>query len=89
MISSQAPTWTSLIIACATAFTALGGLVSVLSVFLPILRSTRKNEAKIEEVHIIVNQQRTDAQRYQRALVKALEAAGIDVPDDQSIDPLE
>lgn len=33
-----------------------------------------------------MNQQRTDAMNYQRALINALHKAGIDVPVDQSVD---
>ena len=44
------------------------------------LRATRS-------VHIIVNQQRTDAQRYQAVLVDALRSAGVSVPADQSLVP--
>lgn len=45
----------------------------------------KKNSEALGEVHIMVNQQRTDALRYQTALVKALKKAGVDVPDDQSL----
>lgn len=41
-------------------------------------------DAKIAEVHIIVNQQRTDTMNYQRALIAALNKHGIEVPTDQS-----
>jgi hypothetical protein len=38
----------------------------------------------VPSVHKIVNQQRTDMLRYQRALIVALKAHGVEVPDDQS-----
>jgi len=48
-------------------------------------RRSRRVEGKVDEVHVIVNQQRTDAANYQRALVRALETAGVAVPEDQSV----
>jgi len=64
-------------------------------------RTSRRVEDKvtqgnkqIAEVHVIVNHQRdvmqqiiTDGQNYNRALIRALEARGIEVPIDQSVDP--
>jgi multidrug resistance efflux pump len=41
---------------------------------------------KIEQVHKIVNQQRTDMQSYQAVLKAALEHAGVAVPADKSLD---
>lgn len=79
-------TLAGIITASASVFTAVSLVISALTVFLPILRGTRENKVAIGEVHTIVNQQRTDMQRYQRALIKVLEAHGIDVPDDQSVD---
>jgi hypothetical protein len=80
-----------IITAVATVLTAAGGLFLALAVFLPTMRKTREiaeaSRAAIDEVHVIVNQQRTDAQRYQRALIAALNRAGVEVPADQSIDP--
>jgi len=52
----------------------------------PILRKTREVHNEVAEVHHIVNQQRTDMQRYQRALVVSLQKHGIEVPEDQSLD---
>lgn len=39
---------------------------------------------RVQTVHKIVNQQRTDMRRYTKALINALIAAGIPVPEDQS-----
>jgi hypothetical protein len=39
---------------------------------------------RVQSVHKIVNQQRTDMLNYQRALIAALKNHGVDVPDDQS-----
>jgi hypothetical protein len=79
-----------IITATATVLTALGGLILALAVFLPTMRKTRelaeRNQVTLDEVHVIVNQQRTDMQRYQRALIDALHKAGVDVPIDQSVD---
>lgn len=91
-VSSTPPTWAGIITAAATlvlAVTALlGGITALVKVFLPIKRGTEENKAAIAEVHTIVNQQRTDMQRYQRALILTLESKGIEVPIDQSIDPV-
>ena len=54
-----------------------------------LVSSLRGLRAGVEQVHIIVNQQRTDAANYQRALVRALREAGVAVPADQSLPPEE
>ena len=79
-------TLAGIITAAASVLTSVGLIVSAVSVLVPILRTTRQTKTAVQEVHIIVNQQRTDLVNYQRALVKALVAAGIDVPDDQSLE---
>lgn len=68
------------ITAIGVCLTALGGLVATIGVFIPILRQTKAT-------HKIVNQQHTDMVRYQSALVRALQRAGIEVPEDQSLPP--
>lgn len=75
------------ITACASVLTALGLLLTAVGVLVPILRKTRQVQAAVGEVHVMVNQQRTDAQNYNRALADALRAAGIPVPADQSLVP--
>jgi hypothetical protein len=77
--------WAGVITAVATVVTAIGGLVLAVAVLIPNLRASREAIAKVDQVHTIVNQQRTDAQRYQVALVRALRKAGVEVPDDQSL----
>ena len=52
-------------------------------------RRDRRIEAKVDTVHTIVNQQRTDMQRYIRALSTTLKDNDIALPLDQSIDPEE
>jgi UPF0716 family protein affecting phage T7 exclusion len=74
------------ITAIATVVIAVGGLLSALTLLIPILRQTRALKTQVTQVHTIVNQQRTDMERYQRALVTALQNANVDVPDDQSIE---
>jgi hypothetical protein len=72
--------------------TAVGGLITALAArrtSVAAQRTALRTEAAVGEVHHIVNQQRTDAQNYQRALIKALERAGVAVPDDQSAGPDE
>lgn len=78
-------TLAGVITAVATVITAVGGLLLAISVLIPNLRATKKAAVALSEVHTIVNQQRTDAQRYQVALVEALRKAGVDVPADQSV----
>ena len=70
-------TFAQTLTAIATLATALGGLVVTFKVMLPNFRVNK-------ETHVIVNQQRTDMQRYIKALQKTLAAHGIDAPDDQS-----
>lgn len=67
-----------IITACATALIALGGVITAVGVLLPILRGTR-------EIHKIVNQDKTDRDNFNRALIRALNEAGITVPVDQSL----
>jgi hypothetical protein len=73
-----ASTLTGIITAVAAVITALALLAGAMPLLIRTLR-------QLKEVHTIVNQQRTDAQNYQRALVDALTKAGIDVPADQSL----
>lgn len=58
-----------MITAVATMVTAIGGIYL---------------GRRVQEVHKIVNQQRTDMLQYQKALMAALSAAGIAIPADQS-----
>ncbi len=90
-----------IITAIATVITALGGFALAIGVLIPSLKVGREAKAaavqardvaaetssRTEEVHVIVNQQRTDMTRYNEALVRALRSAGIEVPIDQSIPP--
>jgi hypothetical protein len=66
-----------IVTAFSAAVTAIGGVIVVLTVFIPMLRTTK-------EVKHIVNQQQTDLKNYQRALIDALKIAGVDIPVDQS-----
>lgn len=75
------------ITAVATCLIALGGVVTAFSVLLPILRGTKNNSVQIQEVHTIVNQQRTDSMKYQEELIAALNIHGIRIPPDNSLRP--
>ena len=75
----------NLVTAIASVLIAIGGVITSLTVLLPILRGTKANARSIVEVHTIVNQQRTDSLRYQERLIEALTAAGIAVPADSSL----
>lgn len=72
--------------------TAVGAMLTAVSLVITAIAGlirAKKIEKKVDVVHKIVNQQRTDMQRYIRALKGSLEAHGIDLPIDQSIDPDE
>lgn len=58
---------------------AVGALITVLTT---AWVNIRKN---VQEVHKIVNQQRTDMLAYQKTLVDTLKASGIHVPTDKSL----
>lgn len=79
-LSMPASTLAGVISAVAAVFTALALVITAIAGLLAARRAGRK----IDEVHQIVNQQHTDLKNYQRALIRALEAAGIAVPMDQS-----
>jgi hypothetical protein len=81
-------TITGLITSIAAVITALALLGGVMPALMKARRETRELKKQVGEVHVIVNQQRTDAQNYQRALIDALTRAGIDVPADQSLPAL-
>jgi hypothetical protein len=74
-----------IVTAAASCLIAAGGLVTALTTMIPLLRRTKVLEGKVDGVHKIVNQQRTDAMNYQAALLRALTKAGIEIPEDQSI----
>ena len=58
-----------------TAIAALGGVILAIKTVIP--------------THKLVNQRFTDIVNYQRALIRALEDRGIDVPIDQSVPVLK
>lgn len=74
-----------LITAIATALIAVGGVITSITVLVPILRGTRANTKQIVEIHTMVNQQRTDMSRYQERLIEALVAGGVAIPPDSSL----
>jgi len=76
-----ASTLAGVITACGTMFTAVALIITAVA---GLVRS-RKVEAKVDDVHKIVNQQRTDMQNYNRALINALQRHDIEVPADQSL----
>lgn len=65
----------------AALITALAALLTAGTTLVVTLRTRRA----VEQVHTMVNQQRTDAQAYQADLVAALHRAGVVVPRDQSL----
>lgn len=88
VLVAASSTAAGIVTAITTSMIAVGGLITAIGVLIPILRQTRETKTTVTEVHTIVNQQKTDMQRYQRALVAALHEAGVAIPDDQSL-PLE
>lgn len=75
-------TLAGIITATGTVFTAVALVITAVA---GLIRAKRV-EGKVDVVHKIVNQQRTDLTNYQRALIGALNKAGVDVPEDQSVD---
>ena len=85
-------TLAGIITAIGTVLTATALVINACAVWRRDKRIERKvdsAEHKIDGVHTIVNQQRTDMQRYIRAQSALLTANGIELPIDQSIDPDE
>jgi hypothetical protein len=85
LVNTAPSTVAGIITASATVLTALGGVILAISVLIPNLRLMRRTANQVETVHTIVNQQRTDQQRYNIALVQLLKKNGIEVPVDQSL----
>lgn len=81
-----ASTWAGVISAIAGVITAVGGLYAALAVFIPAQRAAKHT---LDDVHKIVNQQRTDMTNFNRALIRALKDANVPVPVDQSVEPDE
>jgi hypothetical protein len=73
--------------AVATLAIAIGGVITALTGIIPLIRRTKRLEAKVDGVHTIVNQQHTDLVNYQATLERALMAAGVPIPRDQSKGP--
>jgi hypothetical protein len=67
----------------------IGTIIALLINALAAWRRSNRVEGKVDQVHVIVNQQRTDMQRYIRAQSALLREHGIALPIDQSIDPEE
>lgn len=68
---------------------AVGALVTTVTAAIVNLRRVKAMKTELKEdvqaVHHIVNQQRTDMLAYQRTLIDALTAQGINVPTDKSL----
>jgi uncharacterized membrane protein len=80
----------AVITAISSALVAFSLLVTAMAgAFVMLWREIKANSKATEQVHVMVNQQRTDSMRYQQALRQALTDAGIPVPDDASLPPTE
>jgi len=70
---------------------AVGVLITTISTAILTLRRVRETKEvlrqDVQDVHKIVNQQRTDMLAYQEKLVTSLVAAGLHVPEDTSLKP--
>jgi hypothetical protein len=64
-------------------FGTVAGIVTALATMVTAIGGIYLGR-RVQEVHKIVNQQRTDMLQYQKALIAALSAAGIAIPADQS-----
>lgn len=68
---------------------ALGVLVTTISTAIVTLRRVDATKEvlrqDVQDVHKIVNQQRTDMLSYQEKLIASLVSAGIHVPEDKSL----
>lgn len=73
-------TTAGIVAAVASVGTVLALIINALAAW----RQAGRLERKVDVVHNLVNQQQTDLKNYQRALIRALQAAGIAVPEDQS-----
>jgi cobalamin biosynthesis protein CobD/CbiB len=76
-----ASTVVGLITAVSSVITAVALLVTAVASLLKI----RRLQHSVNDVHTIVNQQRTDAAKYQADLIAELRANDIEVPKDQSL----
>lgn len=67
---------------------ALAGLITAVALLVKVapdlLKALRRTEQKVDEVHKIVNQDKTDRDNWNRELISALRDAGVKVPRDQS-----
>lgn len=83
MVVAGLGTWAGLVTAICTMIIALFSLIVAVTT-----RRTKRTGEEVKqhtiEIHQIVNQQRTDMQRYQAVLIAALNARGIEIPQDQS-----
>lgn len=77
-LAQPSSTTAGIITAIAAAITAFGGLVLAVTVLIPMLKT-------VNTTHRIVNQQRTDMQRYIAAQNQLLKKHGIEPPIDQSL----
>jgi len=70
--------------AIGSGFTGLSLTITAVAGLRPLLKKAKQVEIKVDDVHRIVNQQRTDMMNYQAALMEAMKQAGVDIPVDQS-----
>jgi hypothetical protein len=81
-----------IITAIASGILALAALVSAFTVFIPMARRVRHTEETAERTeqvakstHVLVNSRYDNIENFNRALIRALNKHGIEVPIDQSL----
>lgn len=72
------------ITAVSALLTAVSLIIVAVAGLIPLLRRTKRIETAAMEIHVMVNQQRTNLVNYQSALLRAMTAAGVTIPEDQS-----
>lgn len=82
--AAPSSTTAGIITATSTLIIAITGVIAALTVFLPVLRASKRIETQVGAVHTIVNQQNTDHERYEITLVQLLTKHGIEIPVNQA-----
>ena len=77
---TTSPDLTSIITAVGSVITACALVISALALLVPILRTAKRTEHMVNQTH-------TDLLNYQALLIRTLDQAGLDVPEDPAHAP--
>jgi hypothetical protein len=77
-----------IITAVASCLLAAGTLTAAIAGLIPMLKAVRRTEKIAVNTHDLVNSRYANIENFNRALVRALNEAGIKVPVDQSLPDL-